>query len=295
MKKVLGNKKAIALFVIPALIIYTIIVALPVVWSFYYSMYSGSPGLKWKFVGLAHYGKLFRDKNFIDALVVNLKYIGFTMLGQVGGGLLMALMFRFWVKGGRNAVRTIVFFPTVLPTVAVGQLFQKIYEIQPNYGLLNSFLSNVGLQKWVQPWLGQASTALPCLILMDIWTGIGFHSVILYGALLDIPEDIIEAGRIDGCGGWQLFKNILAPLLRPMIISSCVFSFSGTVKMFESALALTNGGPGNATRSLSMYMYSVSFTYNKVGYGSVIAIFIFLMCIAGSFVINRFDVKESYY
>lgn len=295
MKKVLGNKKAIALFVIPALILYTVIVALPVVWSFYYSLYSGSPGLRWKFIGFANYGKLFKDKNFLDALSVNLRYIGFTMLGQVGGGLLMALMFRFWLKRFKNVVRTIIFFPTVLPTVAVGQLFAKIYEIQPNYGLLNSFLAAIGLEKYVQPWIGQASTALPALIIMDIWTGIGFHSIILYGALLDIPEDVIEAGRIDGCGSWQLFRYILAPLLRPMLVSSAVFSFSGTVKMFESAQALTGGGPGNATTSLSMYMYRVAFTYNKVGYGSVIAIFIFLLCIAGSFIINRFDVKESYY
>lgn len=295
MKKVLANKKAIALFVIPALALYTWIVILPVIWSFYYSFFSGSPGLKWKFNGLGNYVKLFQDRNFLKALTVNLKYIGFTMLGQVGGGLLMALMFRFWLKKFKNAVRTIVFFPTVLPTVAVGQLFQKIYEIQPNYGLLNSVLSSIGLQKLVQPWLGQASTALPALILMDIWTGIGFHSVILYGALLDIPDDIVEAARIDGASGWQLFRHVLAPLLRPMIVSSAVFSFSGTVKMFESSLALTNGGPGTATRSLSMYMYSVSFTYNKVGYGSVIAIFIFLLCILGSFVINRFDTKENYY
>jgi raffinose/stachyose/melibiose transport system permease protein len=217
------------------------------------------------------------------------------MIGQVGGGLLMALMFKFWLKNLKNVVRTIVFFPVVLPTVAVGQLFAKIYEIQPSYGLLNSILSAIGLGSLVQPWIGQASTALGALEVMDIWTGIGFHSIILYGALLDIPDDVIEAGRIDGCNGWNLFKNILAPLLRPMIITCMVFSFSGTVKMFESALALTNGGPGNATRSLSMYMYSVAFTYNKVGYGSVIAIFIFLLCITGSKIINLFDKKESYY
>ncbi len=293
MKKVLGNKKAIALFVVPALLIYTAFVFVPVVWSFYYSLYSGSPGMKWEFVGLSNYGKIFGDKNFREALLVNLKYIGIVMLGQVGGGLLMALMFRFWLTRAKNLIRTIVFFPTVLPTVAVGQLFAKIYEIQPNYGLLNSILANIGLQNMVQPWIGQASTALGALELMDIWTGIGFHAIIMYGALLDIPSDVIEAGKIDGCGGWNLFRHILAPLLRPMIITCLVFSFSGTVKMFESALALTKGGPGNATRSLSMYMYSVSFTYNKVGYGSVIAIFIFLMCIVGSAIIRLFDKRDE--
>ncbi|MCR5716556.1 MAG: sugar ABC transporter permease [Lachnospiraceae bacterium] len=292
MKKVLANKKAIALFVLPALILYTIIVMLPVLWSFYYSLYAGTPGLKWEFAGLKNYMKLFSDNNFRQSLMVNLKYIAFVMLGQVGLGLLLALMFNFWLTKFKSLVRTLVFFPVVLPTVAVGQLFAKIYEIQPNYGLLNSLLSGIGLQSLVQPWIGQAKTALGSLIAMDVWVAMGFYSVIFYGALLDIPSDVIEAGRIDGCGGFQLFRYILAPLLRPMIITSLTFSFTGTVKMFESALALTNGGPGTATRSLSMYMYSVSFTYNKVGYGSVIAIFIFLMCVVGSFIIGRFDKKE---
>jgi raffinose/stachyose/melibiose transport system permease protein len=293
MKKVLGDKKAILIFILPPLILYTVIVALPVVWSFYYSLYAGSPGLKWRFNGLNNYVKIWKDQNFLDALVVNLKYIAVVMVGQVGLGLLLALMFQFWLKHFKNIIRTLVFFPVVLPTVAVGQLFVKIYEIQPNYGLLNSILANIGLKSLVQPWIGQARTALGSLCVMDIWVAMGFYSVIFYGALLDIPSDIIEAARIDGAGGFKLFKFILAPLLRPMIITSLVFSFSGTVKMFESALSLTNGGPGNATRSLSMYMYTTSFSYNKVGYGSVIAIFIFLLCIAGSAVINLFDVKEA--
>lgn len=292
MNKVLANKKAIALFVIPGFLLYTALVIVPVIWSFYYSFFSGSPGLNWEFAGVDNYLRLFKDQNFINALKVNGKYIAVVMVGQVGLGLLLALMFRFWLKRCKTIVRTLVFFPVVLPTVAVGQLFAKIYEIQPNYGLLNSFLSAVGLTDLVQPWIGQASTALWALCVMDIWVAMGFYSVIFYGALLDIPEDILEAARIDGASSWNLFRRILLPLLRPMIITSLVFSFSGTVKMFESALALTNGGPGTATKSLSMYMYDVSFTYNKVGYGSVIAIVIFLICIVGSTIIRRFDVKD---
>lgn len=292
MKNVLGNKKAIALFVVPALVLYSVIVILPVIWSMYYSLYSGSPGLKWEFTGLSNYVMLFKDKNFLDALWVNLRYIAVVMIGQVGLGLLLALMFQFWLKKFKTIVRTLVFFPVVLPTVAVGQLFAKIYEIQPNYGLLNSLLEAVGLDGMVQAWIGQASTALGALCVMDIWVAMGFYSVIFYGALLDIPGDIIEAARIDGCNGWNLFRHILSPLLRPVTITAMVFSFSGTVKMFESALALTNGGPGNATKSLSMYMYNVSFSYSKVGYGSVIAVVIFLICVFGSQIIGKFDVKE---
>ncbi len=292
MKRVLGNKKAILLFVGPALLLYSVIVILPVIWSLYYSFFTGTPGLKWEFAGLKNFARLFTDKNFTQALIVNLKYIAIVMAGQVGLGLALALFFRFWLKNFKNVVRTLVFFPVVLPTVAVGQLFVKIYEIQPNYGLLNSILANIGLKELVQPWIGQASTALGALSAMDIWVAMGFYSVIFYGALLDIPGEIIEAAKIDGCNAINLFKRILAPLLRPIILTSLVFSFTGTVKMFESALALTKGGPGNATKSLSMYMYNVSFTYGKVGYGSVIAVFIFLLCILGSGIINRFDKKD---
>ena len=293
MNRVLGNKKAIALFVVPALVLYTALVMVPVIWSLYYSLFTGSPGLQWEFVGIKNYMNLFRDKNFINSLAVNFKYIYVVMIGQLWLWLLRALMFRFWLKRCKTIIRTLVFFPVVLPTVAVGQLFAKIYEIQPNYGLLNSFLDSVGLYDLVQPWIGQASTALWALCVMDIWVAMGFYSVIFYGALLDIPDDILEAARIDGASSFSLFKSVLLPLLRPMIITCLVFSFSGTVKMFESSLALTKGGPGTATKSLSMYMYDVSFTYNKVGYGSVIAIVIFLICVLGSVVINQFDVKED--
>ncbi len=289
MKNVLENKKAVGLFVIPGLALYSVIVMLPILWSFYYSFFSGSPGLRWKFSGINNYVMLFKDPGFSNALLVNVKYVGIVMLGQVGLGLLLSLMFMFWLTRFKTVIRTLVFFPVVLPTVAVGQLFRKIYEIQPNYGLLNAFLSGIGLEAYVQPWIGQSSTALMCLSIMDIWVAMGFYSIIFYGALLDIPTEILDAANIDGAGGWQLFRRIIAPLLRPVTITCLIFSFSGTVKMFESATSLTQGGPGDATRSLAMYMYDVAFTFNKTGYGSVIALIIFLICITGAAIINAFD------
>ncbi len=293
MKKVLSNKKVIALFVIPALILFTGLVVVPVVWSFYYSLYSGTPGLNWEFTGLKNYGKLFIDSKFRDALVVTLEYILMTMMGMVILGLLLALIYRVWLKLFKNLVKTITFFPVVLPTVAVGQLFKKIYEIQPYYGLLNSLLAAVGRQDLVQPWIGQQSTALRSLCIMDVWVSLGFYAVIFYGGLLDISDDVIEAAKIDGCNSWQLFSRVLMPLLKPVTITCLVFAFAGTVKMFESAIALTGGGPGSATTSLSMYMYNVAFEYRNYGYGSAVAIVIFLICIVGTQIIKRFDVKES--
>lgn len=258
-------------------------------WSVYYTFYSGMPGTKWEFCGFDNYLRILKDKNFTKALIVNVKYILIVTTGQVTLGLCMALMFKFWLTHFASLVRAIVFFPVVLPTVAVAQLFAKIYEIQPHYGLLNSLLDAVDLKALVQPWIGQASTALGSLSAMDIWTAVGFYAIIFYGALLDIPEDIIEAARIDSCKAFPLFRHVLAPLLRPMIITCLIFSFTGTVKMFESSTALTGGGPGAATKSLSMYMYDTAFTYSKTGYGSVIALIIFLICVIGSAIIRKFE------
>lgn len=293
MKNVLGNKKAIALFIIPGLVLYIGLVFVPVVWSFVYSLYDGMPGLKWEFCGIDNYVKLFSDDNLVHALIVNIKFIVMVMFGEVVLGLCLALIFRFWLKKFRNVIRTLMFFPVIIPTVAVGQLFAKIYEIQPNYGLLNSILSNIGLQEWVQPWIGQESTALGALGVMQIWISIGFYAVIFYGALLDIPEDILEAGKIDGCTSFRLFRHIMLPLLRPVSITCLVFSFAASVKVFEAPLALTGGGPGDATTALSQYMYNTAFGFNEVGYGSTIAIVIFLICVVGTRIINLFDKKDD--
>lgn len=289
LNKVLGNKKAIAVYVLPGLILYTCFLIAPVVWTFYYTLYDGSPGIKWNFCGLNNYLRLFSDKNFMKSLFVNCKYILVVMAGQIILGLTMALMFHFWLKRFKSFVRTIVFFPVVLPIVAVAQLFTKIYEIQPHYGLLNSILAGIGLENLVQPWLGQARTAFGSLCAMDIWTSIGFYAIIFYGALLDVSADIIEAARIDGARAFQLLRYILLPLIRPIMVVCLVFSFTGTVKMFESALTLTNGGPSGATKSLSLYMYTTAFTYSKVGYASVIALVVFALCVAGSFFIRKMD------
>ena len=152
---------------------------------------------------------------------------------------------------------------------------------------MNSLLDAVGLPQLVHAWIGEASTALGSLCAMDIWTAIGFYAIIFYGALLDIPQDVIEAARIDGCRAIPLFRRVLAPLLRPMIVTCVIFSFTGTVKMFESSLALTGGGPSGATKSLSMYMYDTAFTFSRTGYGS--ALIIFLICVFGSGIIRKFD------
>ena len=195
-------------------------------------------------------------------------------------GLLLSLMFKFWLRRCKTIVRTLVFFPVVLPTVAVGQLFAKIYEIQPNYGLLNSLLDSLGFTNLVQPWIGQSSTALWALCVMDIWVAMGFYSVIFYGALLDISDDILEAARIDGCGGWQLFKNILLPLLRPILIYVMITSLIGGLQLFDVPQILTNGTGDPMRSTMTLIMFLNKHLYSK-NYGMAGALSVVLFIITG--------------
>lgn len=293
MDKLLKNKKTIAIFMLPATILYICVVLIPIIWSGVYSFYDGIPGLNFEFVGLQNYLKLANDKIFITSVIVNLKYVVVVVTGQVSLGLLAALLFNFSIKKYKNLARTIVFFPNILPTVAVAALFVKIFEISPQYGLVNSVLHSLNLDSLIQPWLGQPATAFAVLCGSDIWKAIGFYALIFYAALMDVPEDTIEAARIDGARGIRLLWNIILPQIKPILIIGLIFSLNGCLKVFDSPVALTNGGPGTATSMVSMYMFSTSFNYGQYGYGSSIAIFVLIECLLITMVVNYISSRNK--
>jgi raffinose/stachyose/melibiose transport system permease protein len=287
MDKVLRDPKAILFFIGPALLIYTAILLIPTVWSTVYTFYSGSLISGFEFVGLENYLNLFKDKDFLSSLWITIKYTVVVSSGQVIFGLGLALLFAFYIKRYSTLIRTLIFFPVVLPAVAVSQLFAKLFEIAPQMGLVNSFLTFLNLEMLIQPWLGQGDTAFWVLVIMDIWKAVGFYAVILFAGLVDIPEDVLEAAKLDGATGWRLTQFVVLPLLKPVLISAIIFSLNGTLKVFESAVALTNGGPGNSTTTLSIYMYNNAFTYNQYGYGSTVAVFLLFFSLLITLIVYR--------
>lgn len=293
MEKVLSDKKAICLMVLPAFILFICIIFVPIIWTGVYSLFSGMPGLNFNFNGIQNYFEIFKNPQTTAAIKMNWRYISIVTPCQVIFGMLTALMVHFSVKRAKTFTRTVVFIPTILPAVAVAQMFIKMTAMVPNLGLFNALLDLVGLGKFIQPWLGQSNTAFASLCIMDIWTAIGFYTVIIYGALVDVPEDVIEAARIDGAGGVRLFFNILLPMLKTIIVTCFVFSFTGTIKLFESATALTGGGPGNATTSMTMNMYQNAFKFNQYGYASSVAVLILLQCMVVTWLVNLIG-KEKY-
>ena len=287
MKSVLGDKKAIAILLGPALLVYTLAMLVPVVWSFLYTFVKGNPLEGFRFAGVENFARLFTDPDVSDAFWFTLKYAVIMTIGQVVIGYALALFYVFVLRKMSTLIRTLVFFPVVVPTVAIALLFQKLFQSAPRDGVVNELLVNVGLDSI--DWLGTGDTAFIVIIIMDIWRSVGFYGVLLYAGLLDIPEDILESARLDGARHWSLFKNIVMPLSLPILLSSIIFSINGTIKVFDSVLALTNGGPGSSNTPLTLYMYRTAFAYSDYGYGSTIALLLTIMC----FLVTVFIFRSS--
>lgn len=285
MNNVLGDKKAIVVLLGPALLVYTVAMLLPVFWSSGYTFLSGNAITGFTFAGTSNFEKLFTDPAVGEALWFTLRYAVVITIGQVLLGYMLSLLYVFALKRGSTLIRTLVFFPVVLPTVAVALLFQKMFEIAPQNGLVNSAMNAVGLGSI--DWLGDGNTAFLVIVIMDLWRSMGFYAVLLYTGLVDIPDDILESARLDGARGLHLLRHIVLPLSLPVLLSSIIFSINGTLKVFDSIVALTNGGPGSATTPLTLLMFRTSFTYGDYGYGSSIALLLTILCLIVTLFIFR--------
>lgn len=277
MNSVLGDKKAIAILLGPALLVYTVVMFVPVFSSLGFTLFSGNAVRGFTFVGFDNFVELVEDKAVWDSLFFTLKYAVVVTAGQIIMGYLLALLYVFFLKRASSLIRTLVFFPVVLPTVAVAALFSAVFAIAPQSGIVNSITEAIGLGR--TDFFATSGTAFIVLIVMDIWRSMGFYAVLLYTGLVDIPEDVIESARIDGATGARLFRHIVLPLSLPVLLSSIIFSINGTLKVFDSVIALTNGGPGTETSPLTVYMYRQSFSYGEYGYGATVATLLTIVCL----------------
>ncbi|MGA4980252.1 carbohydrate ABC transporter permease [Streptomyces cinereoruber] len=291
MHRVLGDRRAILILLGPALLIYTLIMLVPMVWSLGYSFTKGNSIEGFTGNGLDNFTRLLDDPAVHDALWFTLKYAVIVTAGQVIAGYLLALLYVFFLKKASALIRTLAFFPVILPTVAVGLLFQKLFQVAPQPGPVNSLLNAFGLES--VDFFGNAGSAFWVLIIMDIWRSMGFYAVLLFAGLVDIPDEVLESARLDGASGLRLIRHIVLPLSLPVLMSSLIFSINGTLKVFDSVVALTNGGPGNGTTPLTLYMFQSSFTYSEYGYGSTIALLLTVVCLLVSLAVYRVSRRDN--
>jgi multiple sugar transport system permease protein/raffinose/stachyose/melibiose transport system permease protein len=291
MNSIFGDRKTIFILLAPALLLYTLLKVVPVGWSLGLSFFEGNSLRGFDWVGLQNFTTFFTDPAALQSMWVSVFFAIVATALQVALGYALALLYVFVLRKGSNLVRTLVFFPTVLPTVAVAMLFRSFVAVGDNQGPINDIINFFGGEsvEVLASTVGTMTTA----IAMTLWSSMGFYAVLLYAGLLDIPEEVIESARLDGANGFKLVRHIVVPLSLPILLSSIIFSLNATLKVFDSLLALNGGGPGTSTAPMTLYMYRTAFEYAEYGYGSTIAVILTALCLVFTLAIFRSSRRKA--
>ena len=284
-----GTDRYPLLFVLPALVLYMVLVVLPSVLGIGYSFTDWSAySNDISFIGLENYARFFSpDESYLfflsNTLVFTLATIALKTVIALGLAILLSSGLRRFV----GFYRTLIYLPAVLPVLIVALIFRSI--LHPSTGLLNTSLRAVGLDGLARGWLVEPSIALWSVIGVDTWRGVGYIMVILLAGLQSIPRDFYEAARIDGANGWQLFRHVTIPLLMPVIMVVTVLNVLHGLRVFDIVYALTNGGPGRATEVMYTVIFN-AFSTGQYGLGTAISSVLFIILAgAGYFVVRLLD------
>ncbi|WP_024588809.1 sugar ABC transporter permease [Aliihoeflea sp. 2WW] len=249
------------------------------------------PWLGTPFIGLAHYQKALTDPRFWETTLNTFIYIAVTVPGAIVVGLGLALLANqpFKVKW---PVRLGLLLPWALPLVFAGLIFRWFFEF--NQGIVNNILMWVGLPKLA--WLTDPFLATIAICIAIIWKTSSFVALILLAGLQTIPKSLYEAAEIDGASKWQQFIEITLPMLRPAIIVAAIFRTITAIQTFDIPYAMTNGGPGNSTETLAMYIHKTTIDFLDLGYGSALAVLMFVVSLvmtAGYLRYTRRDPRQE--
>ena len=287
--KILRDKKAIAVFLLPAFIVYSVIVMVPILVSIYYSCLDWNGIGKKSFVGFNNYIKLFGDSVFRQAFGNNIIYILIVMVFQLGFGFSIAVLLTY-LKKGRGFIQTVYYIPSVITVIAISQLFTGFYSYEP-LGLFNIFRKMLGMEPIA--FLSDYKTVLWAVASVEGWQYIGIYMIIFYSALVSVSPDILEAARIDGATELQILVKIRIPAIANVIMLSCILSLVGALRGFAAPMNMTKGGPNHRSEILATYMYKKAFTSRDYGYGSAIAVIIVILSIIGVLLISKYMDGEN--
>jgi raffinose/stachyose/melibiose transport system permease protein len=286
------DRLVIVLFLMPALILFVFFVVYPIFRSMYFSMFNWNGlGPATNFVGLSNFKTILSDKIFIKALGNALLIVVFSLAIQLPLALALAVLVGRNLPG-RALFRTVFFLPYVLSEVNVAIMWMLLYNADPERGLLNAIV--VGLGGKPVAWLANTSIVLAAVFFALTWKYFGFHMLLYLTGLQNIPTEIEEAGRIDGASSFQSFFHITLPLLASTIKTSVYISVLGSLQLFILVWIMTKGGPVNASETLSTYMYRFGFVRFQLGYGSAVAIYMFLICLTFSLIYQRLTRQPDY-
>jgi len=277
------------LFISPFFVGFAIFSLLPIVFSIFLSLAQWDGMSAIRLVGLNNFRTLIQDPKFWNSLRITF-IITFvcTILGTAGSTILAVLLEKVNDRLA-SVLRVIFFLPAVTSIVVITFIWKQLYNA--DYGYFNILLTKAGLPP--QDWLADPKLALPALIVLLIWAGLGWDALIITAGLRSIPEELYDAGKVDGTNEWTEFLHITLPMLRPTLLFVLVTSVIYLWGIFAQPQLLTGGGALRETQTVALYLYDVGFRYNKYGYASAIAVILSLLMFISSYLNFRFVRYET--
>jgi len=262
-------------FVLPALIVVLAVIIFPWAYTIWMSLHEWKVGAPPTFVGLANYIRLPGDARFVESVWHTLVYTVLSVALPLLLGTLAAVVFhaKFPMRG---FLRGLFILPMMATPVAIALVWTMMFH--PQLGILNYLLSLVGLPP--QLWVFHPATVIPSLVLVETWQWTPLVMLIVLGGLAAIPSEPYESALIDGATRWQTFRYISLPLIMPFLFIASMIRMIDAVKSFDIIFAITQGGPGSASETINLYLYSVAFVYYDVGYASAIVVVFFALIVA---------------
>lgn len=255
----------------PAMILLGVFVFVPVALVLYGSLFEfGLTSREWSFIGFANYLRAFDDPVFWTALTNNLIIVIGSIVLQVGFGTILAAVLDRGITVGGTVMRTIIFAPMVISSVAVGLIWLIILD--PNVGPLNAIVSALGFTPPRLGWLGDPAFSIWVVLGVACWQYTGFMMVLILAGLQAVPKELYQAAALDGATGLRAFWYITLPAIRNIIIVAILITTVGGLKVFDLIFVMTRGGPANATQVLGTFIYQQAFTLNNSGYANAISV-----------------------
>ncbi len=288
----LQDNLLIAVFLLPALMLFLLFVIYPIFRSVYFSLYDWNGlGPAVDFVGLQNFINILTDQVFLKAMGNVTLIIMFSLGVQLPLALALAVLVGRNLPG-RGLFRTVFFMPYILSEINVAIMWMLLYNPDPDRGLLNAIVARLGGQPI--GWLSNTNIVLLAVFAALTWKYFGFHMLLYLAGLQNIPLELEEAARIDGANRYQNFYHITLPLLRSTIQTSVYLSVLGSIQQFILVWIMTKGGPVNASEMLATYMYRFGFVRFQLGYGSAVAIYMFILCLIFSLIYLRLTRQPDY-
>lgn len=276
-------------FAAPAFLVYTVLLVVPILMAFGLSLVSWNGLSEMKFVGLRNYQMLFKDKSIGNA-VFNTVIITLvqTVVCNILGLFLAVLLNK---TGKRTAIfRTIYFLPNVLSGVAIAFVWKAIFSYN---GVLNTILGAVGLDHLIASFMSTHASALICIIIVGIWSSLGYYMMIYISALQSVPQELYEAATVDGATSWSKFRYITLPLITSGSMVSFLMSIINGLRAYDVVKIMTDGGPGKMTETIVYNIVRYGFSGNMMGYSSAISVVLFLVIgVISVVVVQAFTKRE---